>query len=251
MSVSVIVLAAGAGKRMRSELPKPLHPVCGRPMVLRVIDAVADVDPSHVIVVIGHGASQVAAALDTQAPDWARLGVAVQEEQNGTGHAAAIGLAALATGAPDDTVVILPGDTPLLRRETIAQLCAARVERGEAATVLSSTLDDPTGYGRIVRDEDGRVIRIVEQRDASEAELAIREWNTGVYAIARGLLAPALDKLGTDNAQGEYYLTDVIAALAADGHQIGTVLTDPEEAHGVNDRDQLAEAETIMKRRLG
>jgi bifunctional UDP-N-acetylglucosamine pyrophosphorylase/glucosamine-1-phosphate N-acetyltransferase len=250
MSVSVIVLAAGAGTRMRSELPKPLHPVCGRPMVLHVIDAVIDVDPDQVIVVIGHGADQVADALDAQAPEWARLDVAVQAEQHGTGHAAAIGLAALATREPDDTVIILPGDTPLLRRETIAALCAARVERGEAATVLSSTLDDPTGYGRIVRDENGRVIRIVEQRDASEAELAIREWNTGVYAVARGLLAPALDRLGTDNAQGEYYLTDVIATLAADGHLIGTVVTEPEEAHGVNDRDQLAEAEALMKRRL-
>lgn len=249
MPVSVIVLAAGAGTRMQSDLPKPLHPVDGRAMVLRVIDALSETSPERVVVVVGHGADQVTELVTRDAPSWTRVQTALQAEQNGTGHAAAIGLAALDVSEPNHTVVVVPGDTPLLRASTIAALCGARVERDEAATVLSSTLDDPTGYGRIVRSDDGRVVRIVEQRDATAEELAITEWNTGVYAFAGDLLGPTLELLNTDNAQAEYYLTDVIALLAHNGHRVGTVVTDPDEAHGVNDPAQLAQAEAILRQR--
>lgn len=251
MPVSVIVLAAGAGTRMQSDLPKPLHPVDGRAMVMRVIDALVEADPTQIVVVVGHGADQVTEVVTRDAPPWARVHTALQAEQHGTGHAAAIGLADLEVGGSDHTVVVVPGDTPLLQASTIAELCRTRVERGEAATVLSSTLDDPTGYGRIVRSDDGRVLRIVEQRDATEEELAITEWNTGVYAFASDLLGPTLTLLDTDNAQAEYYLTDVIALLARNGHRVGTVLTDPDEAHGVNDPAQLAQAESILRQRQG
>ena len=249
MPVSVIVLAAGAGTRMRSALPKPLHPVAGRAMVLRVIDALVEAKPDRVVVVVGHGADQVTEVVTNAMPDWAEVRTVLQSEQHGTGHAAAVGLSALDSALPEETVLIVPGDTPVLRSSTIAALCRARHERGEAATILSSTSDDPTGYGRIVRDSNSRVLRIVEQRDASEDELAIREWNTGVYAIAREFLAPALERLDTNNSQAEYYLTDVVALLADAGHHIGTMITDPDEAHGVNDPDQLTEAEEILRRR--
>ena len=249
MSVTAIVLAAGAGTRMRSELPKPLHPVCGRPMVMRVIDALVDAAPDQVVVVVGHGAELVTETLRTMTPDWVAIDTVVQEQQHGTGHAAAVGMTAVTDDDPNRTIIVLPGDTPLLQADTIAALCSARIKRNEAATILSSTLDDPTGYGRIVR-HDGNVVRIVEQRDATDAELAIREWNTGVYAFAAGLFAPALAQLRTDNAQGEYYLTDVISLLAGDGHRIGSVITDAEQAHGVNDPEQLAYAEQVMRERL-
>jgi bifunctional UDP-N-acetylglucosamine pyrophosphorylase/glucosamine-1-phosphate N-acetyltransferase len=252
MSVSVIVLAAGAGTRMRSTLPKPLHPICGRPMLLHVVHALESVRPDRCVVVVGHGADLVRSTVEAQAPAWANVTFAVQENQNGTGDATAAGLTAIDAAELHDasTVVVTAGDTPLISAATIGELVATHRDNANAATVLTSVLDDPTGYGRIVRAADGRVLRIVEQRDAGPDELDIREWNTGIYAFRGDLLGPALAGLDTGNSQGEYYLTDVIARLAAAGHRVGAVRVDAAETLGVNDRSQLAEAETAMRERI-
>jgi bifunctional UDP-N-acetylglucosamine pyrophosphorylase/glucosamine-1-phosphate N-acetyltransferase len=251
MSVSVIVLAAGEGTRMRSSRPKPLHMICGRAMVLHVIHALEKLAPERTAIVVGHGAEQVTKKVQSMAPSWANVAFAEQTEQNGTGDAAAIGMTAFDGDDYDDesTIVILPGDTPLLQPDTLDALVATHVANQNAATLLTSVLDDPTGYGRIVRKKDGQVLRIVEQRDASPEELDIKEWNTGILCFRRDLLGPALRNLTTDNAQGEYYLTDVIAALAAMGHRIGAVKAPPEETQGVNDRWQLALAERELRNR--
>ncbi len=251
MSVSAIVLAAGAGTRMRSERPKPLHRICGRPMVLHVVHALERLQPTHTVLVVGHGAEQVIERVRADAPAWANVTFAEQVDQNGTGDAAAIGMAGLAGDDydGDETVVVLPGDTPLLASETLDELVATHVANSNAATVLTSVLDDPTGYGRIVRGKDGSVQRIVEQRDATPDELDITEWNTGVFAFRRDLLGPALRNLSSENAQGELYLTDVIGNLGAMGHRIGAVQAPATETQGVNDRWQLALAERELRNR--
>jgi bifunctional UDP-N-acetylglucosamine pyrophosphorylase / glucosamine-1-phosphate N-acetyltransferase len=251
MSVSAIVLAAGAGTRMRSDRPKPLHQLCGRPMLLHVIHALERLAPDNTAVVIGHGGEQVTKRVQESAPAWANVVFAEQVEQNGTGDAAAIGMAALGGDDYDDdaTVVILPGDTPLLEADTLDELVATHVANSNAATMLTSVLDDPTGYGRVLRAPDGRVLRIVEQRDASPEELDVTEVCTSIYAFRRDLLGPALRNLNTDNAQGEFYLTDVIAGLAGMGHRVGVVQAPPSETQGVNDRWQLALAERELRNR--
>lgn len=251
MSVSAIVLAAGAGTRMRSDRPKPLHRICGRPMVLHVIHALEKLHPRRTVVVVGHGAEQVTKRVQETAPSWANVAFAEQVDQNGTGDATAIGMTALGGDDYDDDaiVVVLPGDTPLLAADTLDELVSTHVANGNAATLLTSVLDDPTGYGRIVRAGDRRVLRVVEQRDASPDELDIKEWNTGVYAFRRDLLGPALRNLTTDNAQGEFYLTDVIEGLAAMGHRVGAVQAPATQTQGVNDRWQLALAEREFRNR--
>ncbi|MDJ0768844.1 MAG: NTP transferase domain-containing protein [Ilumatobacter sp.] len=251
MTVSAIVLAAGAGTRMRSERPKPLHRICGRPMVLHVIHALERLHPARTVVVVGHGAEQVTKKVHETAPGWSNVAFVEQVDQNGTGDATAIGMTALGGDDYDDDaiVVVLPGDTPLLRPTTLDELVATHVANANAATLLTSVMDDPTGYGRIVRASDGRVLRIVEQRDAAPDELDIREVCTSIYAFRRDLLGPALRNLTTDNAQGEFYLTDVIEGLAAMGHRVGAVEALPAETHGVNDRWQLALAERELRNR--
>lgn len=245
MILRAIVLAAGAGTRMKSDLPKPLHEVCGKPMVLHVIDALAVTQPDEITVVVGHGGDRVAETVQQVAPTWANLRFATQQEQHGTGHATQVGITALSAPSADDAVIVLPGDTPLLTTETINRLVSNHIANSHSSTLLTSELDDPTGYGRIVRKTDGSVERIVEQRDASPAELLITEWNAGVYVFNHAQLVPALNGLSTDNSQHEYYLTDAIAALAQDG-QVGSVSTEPDETRGVNDYDQLVEVERIM-----
>jgi bifunctional UDP-N-acetylglucosamine pyrophosphorylase / glucosamine-1-phosphate N-acetyltransferase len=251
MSISAIVLAAGVGTRMRSERPKPLHRICGRPMVLHVIYALARLHPARTVIVVGHGAEQVTKRVQETAPGWANVAFAEQVTQNGTGDATAIGMSALGGDDYDDdaTVVVLPGDTPLLAAETLDELVSTHVANGNACTLLTSVLDDPTGYGRIVRAADGRVLRIVEQRDATPDELDIKEWNTGVYAFRRDLLGPALRNLTALNSQGELYLTDVVEGLAALGHRVGAVQAPAAETQGVNDRWQLALAERELRNR--
>ena len=255
MTVSAIVLAAGEGSRMRSSRPKPLHLICGRPMVMHVIHALEVVAPERTVVVVGHGAEQVTKKVQEQAPDWAHLTFTEQTVQRGTGDAAMVGLDAFPGDDLDDTstVIVLPGDTPLLQPATIDALVAAHNANEYAATLITSVLDDPTGYGRVVRAPsktgDGRVLRIVEQRDASAEERAVQEVCTSMYAFRRDLLGPALRHLSPDNSQGEYYLTDVIGSLAAMGHRIGCVQAPEAETQGVNDRWQLALAERELRSR--
>jgi bifunctional UDP-N-acetylglucosamine pyrophosphorylase/glucosamine-1-phosphate N-acetyltransferase len=246
----VIVLAAGEGKRMRSATPKVLHAIAGRSLIGHVLEAASAVDPAHVVVVIGHGRDQVLAHLDEVAP-W--VDTVVQEEQLGTGHAVRIALAALASAQALESapVVVLSGDTPLLTGDTVRELVDAQRSTGAAATLLSAILDDPSGYGRVVRGGDGSVEAIVEHRDASPEILGIREINAGMYAFDLAGLAPALERLTTANEQGEEYLTDVVGLLRAEGQPVtGVVVEDAHEILGVNDRVQLAEAAALMRDRI-
>jgi bifunctional UDP-N-acetylglucosamine pyrophosphorylase/glucosamine-1-phosphate N-acetyltransferase len=253
MPVSAIVLAAGEGTRMRSERPKPLHPICGRPMVLHVIHALADLEVDKTVVVVGHRSDAVRAKVATLAPHWAKVAFTEQRHQLGTGDAVAVGLTELDHEIDGDesphTIVVVPGDTPLLRAETLSDLCATHMSQGLAATALTTRMEDPTGYGRIVRGKDGRVLRIVEQRDATPEELAIDEVGTSIYAFRADLLGPALRLVTPHNAQGEYYLTDVLEILAGMGHRVGSVEAENAEVQGVNDRWQLALAERELRSR--
>lgn len=248
---AVVVLAAGEGTRMKSATPKVLHPVCGRSLLGHVVAAARELDPEQLLVVVGHGREQVVEHL--AASDPAAL-TAVQEEQLGTGHAVRTGLAELDRHGVvlDGTVVVTYGDTPLLTARTLATLVAAHQADGNAVTVLTAHVPDPTGYGRIVRDvTDGQVTAIVEQKDASPAQQAITEINSGVYAYDAVLLAEALTKVTTDNAQAEEYLTDTLAILRDAGHRVGAfTASDHREIAGVNNRVQLAEARRVLNDRL-
>ena len=249
--LSAVVLAAGEGTRMRSSRPKPLHRLCGRPMVMHVLDALAELDLDRAVVVVGHGAERVTKALLEQAPRGLVIDFVEQDVQRGTGDAVSVGL----TAFPDDPdeggdVVVLPGDTPLLRPATLAALVRNHRATDAAATVLTATVRDASGYGRIVRNKADRVARIVEQADASDEELAITEINTSIYVFRRGLLAPALRRLSPENAQGEYYLTDIVEVLSDAGYPVTAMpVDDPMEAAGVNDRAQLAVAEAELRDR--
>ncbi len=241
---------------MRSSRPKPLHMICGRAMVMHVIHALEGLHVDRTVLVVGHGAERVTKKVQEQAPHWANVSFVEQTVQRGTGDAAMVGMTVIPGDDLDDdsTVLILPGDTPLITPETLEGLVAAHLSNGNAATITTSVLDDPTGYGRVLRSPsksgDGRVLRIVEQRDASDDERAIREVNMGMYAFRRDLLGPALRHLSPDNAQGEYYLTDVIGVLASMGHRVGSFETPEEETQGVNDRWQLALAERELRNRI-
>lgn len=237
---------------MRSERPKPLHVLVGKPMVVWVLDALRGCDVSQIAVVVGHGGDRVTKRLVEDAGD-RPLTFVEQSVQRGTGDAAAVGLTGLGDDEYDDPhdVLVLLADTPLLRPETIASLVEAHRESDAAATVLTAQMADPTGYGRIVRGRDDRVERIVEQADAAEEELEIREINTGIFCFRRSLLSPALRRIQPANAQGEYYLTDVVSVLADAGHRVGSVAAeDPDETRGINDRAQLAAAEAALRERI-
>jgi bifunctional UDP-N-acetylglucosamine pyrophosphorylase/glucosamine-1-phosphate N-acetyltransferase len=251
MTVSAIVLAAGEGTRMRSTRPKPLHMMCGRAMVMHVIAALEQLQPARTALVVGHGAEQVTKKVQDLAPAWANVVFVEQAQQRGTGDAAAIGMTAFPGDDLDDdsTIVVVPGDAPLLLPDTLDELVATHVANGSAATLLTSVVEDPTGYGRVVTGKDGRVIRIVEQRDASPEERAIDEIATSIYAFRRDLLGPALRSITPNNVQGELYLTDVIGVLAGMGHRVGRVQAPGEETQGVNDRWQLARAERELRDR--
>lgn len=250
MSTFAVILAAGGGTRMKSELPKPLHEVCGRPMVLHVISSLSAVEASSIVVVVGHGADQVVECVRGETPWPDRTTFAMQHDQRGTGDAASVGLSRLTDADDDDTILVMPGDTPLLTATTIASLVGTHTSAPNAATLLTTTMDDPTGYGRVVRSADGGVVRIVEHRDATADELAITEVNTGIYAFAAGPLRAALDRIEPNNSQSEYYLTDVIDRLVTEGRAVGAMIADPRETAGVNDREQLAAAEEEMRRRI-
>ena len=250
--VTAMVLAAGAGTRMRSERPKPLHVLCGRPMVLYSLDALSGVRPQRVVIVVGHGAEQITKRLQDRGPDHLDLDFVEQVEQRGTGHAVITGLTAFADGDDDDAavLVVLYGDMPLLTAATVSSLVDGHRSAGAAATILTAVVDDPTGYGRIVRSRHGDVVRIVEQADADAEEREVKEINTGVYCFRRSILGPALRRLVPDNSQGELYLTDVVAVLREAGYPIATVVAaDARETAGVNDRAQLASAEAELRAR--
>lgn len=240
MATAAIVLAAGKGTRFKSEVPKVLHRVAGRSLLGHVLEAVRGLDLDQVVVVVGHGADDVRA--EVEAAGLPNATTALQAEQLGTGHAVQMGLGALADGIDD--VIILAGDTPLVTTATLRPLMDG--SQGSAA-VLTAVLADPEGYGRIVRDGES-VARIVEHRDASPAELAITEWNTGMYRLPLAALRSAVAGLTTQNDQGELYLTDVIADLHGSGTLVRAVVADAAEVVGVNDRVQLAETGTALRR---
>jgi len=249
--LSAVVLAAGEGTRMRSSRPKPLHLLCGRPMVLHVLDALAELEVDRVVVVVGHMAERVTKTLLEKAPPGLAIEFVEQRVQRGTGDAVSAALTAFPDDDLDDgDIVVLPGDTPLLRPPTLAALVRHHRRADAAAAVLTARLPDPTGYGRIVRDKNDRVASIVEEGDADDDERAIDEVNTSIYCFRRSVLAPALRRLSPENSQGEYYLTDTVAVLHDAGYPIvSLVVEDPMEAAGVNDRAQLAIAEAELRDR--
>lgn len=247
---AVVVLAAGGGTRMKSKRSKLLHEVGGRSMLSHALGAADAVGPQHLVVVVGHARDQVEPHVAEIAPSAV---VAVQTEQRGTGDAARVGLAALAAsgvGDLDGEVLVTYGDVPLLRGDTLGELVDVHRREGNAVTVLTAELPDPTGYGRVVRDESGQVSAIVEHRDADEATRAVREVNSGIYVFAAAALTSGLARLGTDNAQGELYLTDVPALVRGDGGRVGAHRTlDLWQTEGVNDRVQLARVNAELNRR--
>ncbi len=237
---------------MRSSRPKPLHLLCGRAMVVHVLDALAEVAVDRVVVVVGHGAERVSKQVQSEAPAGLRIEFVEQRVQRGTGDAVSVALTGFGPEdeLEDGDILVLPGDTPLLRPPTIAALVRAHRQSGAAATLLTAEIDDPTGYGRVVRAKDDRVLRVVEEADADGDERAIREVNTSIYCFRSSVVAPALRRITPENAQGEYYLTDIVEVLADAGYQVTSMVAeDPMETAGVNDRAQLAVAEAELRAR--
>ncbi|RUT27720.1 bifunctional UDP-N-acetylglucosamine diphosphorylase/glucosamine-1-phosphate N-acetyltransferase GlmU [Paenibacillus zeisoli] len=238
-----IVLAAGQGKRMKSKLYKVLHPVCGKPMVGHVLDTVKKVNCERSIVVVGHGAEAVQSYLGTSAE------YVLQAQQLGTGHA--VKQAKDLLGSEEGTTIVICGDTPLVTPETLEELMKVHQSKGAAATVLSAVMDNPKGYGRIIRGEDGAVVQIVEQKDCTPEQDAVKEINTGTYCFDNAKLFAALEKVTNNNAQQEYYLTDVIGIFVGEGEVVSAYVTDDHaESIGVNDRVALSEAEGFMRQRI-
>ncbi|WP_033822760.1 bifunctional UDP-N-acetylglucosamine diphosphorylase/glucosamine-1-phosphate N-acetyltransferase GlmU [Kitasatospora sp. MBT63] len=250
-TAAVIVLAAGGGTRMKSKaLPKVLHPICGRTLVGHAVSAAQELTPGQLVVVVGHMRELVQQHLADEYPG---VRTAVQAEQNGTGHAVRTALEALAADGVqlDGTVIVTTGDAPLLTGATLAALAEAHTTQGNGVTVLTAVVPDAAGYGRILREADGQVAAIVEHKDATDEQRAIAEINSGVFAFDAKLLAEALGRLGTDNVQGEEYLTDTLAILRTAGHRVGAVVAaDYRDIVGINDRVQLAEARRMLNDRL-
>lgn len=243
MGTAAIVLAAGAGTRMKSKKPKVVHEILGKPLVRWVVDAAREAGVDEVVTVVGHAREQVVPLVEADTV------IAIQTEQRGTADAVLACKDAL--DGFEGSLVVLSGDCPLVTAETISALMKTREEVDAAAVVLTMQPENPFGYGRIVRDEDGQVLRIVEQKDASPEEAAVRECNSGFYCFDAKALFEALSEVGSDNAQGEFYLTDVLAICRAKGRPVlGLLAADDGECLGVNSRLQLAEATKIMQRRI-
>jgi bifunctional UDP-N-acetylglucosamine pyrophosphorylase/glucosamine-1-phosphate N-acetyltransferase len=244
---AVLVLAAGEGTRMKSRTrPKVLHGFAGRSLLGHVLAAASPLEAKQTVVVVGHRREAVVAHLAELFPQTEAV---VQAEQHGTGHAVRVALQAVPADA-EGPVLVLPGDAPLLTATTLAQLVAEHAASAAAATILTSLVADPTGYGRVLRDGSGAVARIVEHKDATPAELAVNEIGTSVYVFDAALLRDAISRLSTQNAQGEEYLPDVVGILAAAGHRISALLAPGDETAGVNDRIQLAAAHRLYNARL-
>ncbi|MEA2451623.1 MAG: bifunctional UDP-N-acetylglucosamine pyrophosphorylase / glucosamine-phosphate N-acetyltransferase [Actinomycetota bacterium] len=239
--VAAIVLAAGDGKRLRSDLPKVLHRVAGRPLLGHVLDALTPLGLGQVVIVASTRKDEIAAAMSGADAEYV-----VQDPPRGTGDAVRVALAVLSDSIRH--VIVLAGDTPLISTGTIASMLARHAETSSAATMLTARIDDPTGYGRVVRGADGRIERVVEQRDATPDELVIDEINTGAFVFELGGLAKVLPKLGSDNSQQEYYLTDSISLLLGEGDSVSSFETTSREADGVNSRAQLAQAGAELRR---
>lgn len=238
-----IVLAAGKGTRMRSKKHKVLHEICGKPMIDHILDSIQPLSPADTFVVVGYQGEKVKEYIEERAQ------VVTQEEQLGTAHA--VKQTEELLQHQEGITLVLNGDTPLFTPESFERLLEQHKETGAAATVMTALVDDPTGYGRIIRDENGSVLRIVEHKDATEEERGIREINTGTFCFDNQKLFAALQKVDNNNAQGEYYLPDVLSILLEEGEVIsGQVVNHVEEAMGVNDRVQLAEASECMRKRI-
>lgn len=242
MVCSAVILAAGKGVRMRSHIPKVVHQVAGVPMIKHVANAVSQAGIDKITLVVGQQSELIRDIFAGQ-----EINYAIQAQQLGTGHAL---LQASSQVEHDDMVVVVAGDTPLLQANTLRQLIAHHRDTQAVATVLSTIIDEPFGYGRIVRDESGQLARIVEEKDASPAEKDIFEINSGMYCLQVKEAFGALQKLGSGNAQGEYYLTDILEIIKNDGHRVEAFLTEArDDIYGINNREQLAQAEKIMRQR--
>ena len=242
MNFKAIILAAGKGTRMKSKYPKVVHKVCGKEMVNHIIDVSKKSGVKDVVTILGHESEVVKSILpeDTM--------IAMQTEQLGTGHAVKMAKEYI---NDEDTIVILCGDTPLIKEETLKRLFDYHIENEYTATVLTTKVDNPTGYGRVIRDENGDLLKIVEQKDGNTEELAVNEINSGIYCFKGQMLRESLDLLDNNNAQGEYYLTDTIKILRDKGFKVGAFNGSTiEELMGVNSRVELAKAEALMRKRI-
>ncbi|MAD78631.1 MAG: hypothetical protein CMJ51_04580 [Planctomycetaceae bacterium] len=245
-NVDAVILAAGKGTRMQSDLPKVMHPVADRPMLHWVVDACREVGARRIVVVVGHRADLVQASLEGEPG----VEFVTQSEQLGTGHAVDQAREAFAD-SPENDLLVLCGDGPLIRTETLRTLLETHRDSEAAATLATAVIDDATGYGRIVRDDDGDFARIVEQKDASEAELALREVNPSYYCFRTGPLFDRLARTSNDNANGEYYITDVFGIARGDGDRVAVVdAVPPQDILSINDPGQLAEVDAILRSRL-
>lgn len=242
MDKCAIILAAGQGTRIKSNIPKVLHKVCGKEMVNHVIDNMRKAEIEDVNVIIGNGSELVKESTKDR-----NVSYSLQEEQLGTGHA--VKCAKEFLQGKDGVVAVFTGDAPLTRVETIKKLVDEHIKKGNEATLLSAYVDDPTGYGRIIRDGE-EVLKIVEHKDCNEEELKVNEMNAGMYCFDIKSLLSSLEELNNNNVQGEYYLTDVIGILKSKGEKVGALLTDYEDTLGVNSRAQLAEAERVLRKRI-
>ena len=242
--LGVILLAAGLGKRMRSALPKVMHPLGGKPLFSHALKTARSLDPEKIAVVVGHGADLVRQASGADRVEWV-----TQERQLGTGHA--VGCAKKVFDGFSGTVMILNGDVPSITRETLSRLLGSHGERGAALTFVTARLAEPRGYGRILRDAGGKLLGVVEERDATDAEKKLTEINAGIYAVSSDFLFPALEGLTSHNRQNEYYLTDIVAAALRSGQTVATVEAgDAREILGINTREELALMEKILQERI-
>ncbi|MEW6623735.1 MAG: bifunctional UDP-N-acetylglucosamine diphosphorylase/glucosamine-1-phosphate N-acetyltransferase GlmU [Bacillota bacterium] len=241
--LAAIVLAAGKGTRMKSNIPKVLHKAAGKTLIEHVCDALSEAEVKEIVIVVGYGAQEVMNHLGS------KYKYALQEQQLGTGHAVLQAQGCL--DAAVDTVLVVCGDTPLLTGDTFKRLLKQHLENKAAATVLTAVLPNAQGYGRIIRNDCGTLIKIVEEKDAEEVQRAIKEINTGTYCFQKEALFAALKKISPQNSQGEYYLTDVIESLAKDYLRVETLVTeDYRETEGINNRVQLSEAEKLLRRKI-
>jgi len=244
MEVAVIVLAAGKGKRMKSIIPKVVHPILGRPMISYVLDAVMKINPKKIALVVGHGAEKVKEAVADKQVEWV-----LQEEQLGTGHAASCARKALA--GFKGNVLILNGDFPLITPKTLKNFITSHNKSRASVSILTAILDNTEGYGRVVRSQKGEVLRVIEEKDATPIEKKLKEINSGAYCVESPFLWRALECIGAGNKQGEYYLPDVVNIASNQGKKVkGFVVTDNRELLGVNTRAELAETEEILRRRI-